>query len=123
MQEGTIGITAFAAGELGDVVHVDLPEKGKSFGKGESIVYSTPHTLNRSAYNSSLIQCGIESVKTAADVYAPVGGNVIDVNANISTDPALVNAGAESKGWLIKVKVSDEKALSKSFLYLVKGRC
>ncbi len=59
------------------------------------------------------MQTAIESVKTAADVYAPISGKVIEHNKTILTDPALVNSASESEGWLIKVKVQDDKDLSK----------
>ena len=57
------------------------------------------------------IQCGIESVKTAADVYAPVNGQVTAVNDNIGSDPAVINKAAEKEGWLFKVKVDNERDL------------
>ena len=60
-----------------------------------------------------MIKCGIESVKTAADVYAPVNGSVTAVNKAISEDPALVNTAAEGEGWLFRIKVSDAKELGK----------
>ena len=58
------------------------------------------------------VQCGIESVKTAADVYAPCTGEIVGHNENVKGDPALVNNAAEGDGWLIKIKVSDEKDIS-----------
>ena len=72
---------------------VDLPEPGKQFALSESV-------------------CAIESVKTAADVYAPVVGKVVAVNDKLSSEPQQVSIGAENEGWLVKVKVSDEKALA-----------
>lgn len=54
-----------------------------------------------------MLQCGIESVKTAADVYAPVSGKVLSTNENLSNDPALVNNSAEKDGWLVTLKVQD----------------
>jgi glycine cleavage system H protein len=87
-----IGITAFAAEQLGDVVYVDLPKPGavlKQFAKfGE-----------------------IESVKTVSDLFAPVGGKVVAVNDAIKDDPAVVNSDTYGKGWLIRVEVSDPKQL------------
>ena len=81
LQEGVIGITDHAQHELGDIVHVELPEVGTSFNKGESIV--SIQTSNEMNELTNIIQCGIESVKTAADVYAPVNGDVTDVNKKI----------------------------------------
>ena len=59
-----------------------------------------------------MLQCAIESVKTAADVYAPVGGKVLSVNDKLSSEPQQISIGAEAEGWLVKVKVSDDKSLS-----------
>ena len=57
------------------------------------------------------LQCGIESVKTAADVYAPVKGEVVAHNENAKSDPSLVNKNSEDEGWILKIKVFDEKEL------------
>ena len=73
---------------MGDVVFVELPEVGATLGKGD--------------------QAGVvESVKAASEIYAPVGGEVIEVNAALVEDPALVNRGAESEGWFFKLKAAD----------------
>ena len=90
VQEAIIGITEFAQSELGDIVHVDIAQVGTSFNKGEGI-------------------SGIESVKTAADVYAPVSGQVIAHNDKVNSDPAIVNVASETDGWIVKIKVSDDK--------------
>ena len=66
-----------------------------------------------------IFQCGIESVKTAADVYAPVSGEVSDTNKGIAKDPAIVNTEAEKGGWLFKVKVSDAKDLGTIYFKLI----
>lgn len=92
MQEAKIGITNFAQGELGDIVHLDISEIGTVFAKGDGIV-------------------GIESVKTAADIYAPVSGEVIAHNENVKSDPALVNNEAEKDGWVLKLRISDVRDL------------
>ena len=92
-QEAKIGITKFAQGELGDIVHLDFADIGTVFAKGDGI-------------------CGIESVKTAADVYSPVEGEVTAHNENVKADPALVNNSAEEDGWILKVKMSSEKELN-----------
>ncbi|MBC8719453.1 MULTISPECIES: glycine cleavage system protein GcvH [Brucella/Ochrobactrum group] len=89
----TVGITIHAQEQLGDLVFVDLPEIGRKVAKGESIVV-------------------VESVKAASDVYAPVDGEVVEVNDAVSSDPALVNQAAEGDGWLFKLKLSDEGQLS-----------
>ena len=73
-------------------MHLDIADIGTVFAKGDGI-------------------CGIESVKTAADVYAPISGEIIGHNENVKTDPALVNNEAEKDGWVLKVHVSDESDL------------
>jgi len=90
---GTVGITAFAAEKLGDVVFVDLPATGKKVKKeGDMAV--------------------VESVKAASDVYAPVSGDVLEANTAIVDDPAKVNADAEGEGWFVKLKLSNPGELS-----------
>ncbi|NNU59614.1 glycine cleavage system protein GcvH [Ochrobactrum soli] len=89
----TVGITIHAQEQLGDLVFVELPEVGRTAAKGEGIVV-------------------VESVKAASDVYAPVDGEVVEVNEAVSSDPALINQAAEGDGWLFKLKLSDEGQLS-----------
>mmetsp|Transcript_3943 Transcript_3943/g.4936 ORF Transcript_3943/g.4936 Transcript_3943/m.4936 type:complete len:174 (+) Transcript_3943:178-699(+) len=89
---GTIGITDFAQSQLGDVVFVDLPERGDTFEKGE-------------AFGS------VESVKAASDVYMPVGGEIIDVNESLMEQPELVNSNAMNDAWFVKVKVENESEM------------
>ena len=89
-KEAKIGITNFAQGELGDIVHLEIAEVGTRFAKGDGI-------------------CGIESVKTAADVYAPVTGEITAHNENVKSDAAIVNSEAEKDGWVLKVRVEDPK--------------
>ena len=84
----TVGITAYAAEQLGDVVFVEVPEVGKALKKGEQIAV-------------------VESVKAASDVYAPVSGEVVEANAELGAAPETVNAAPEAAGWFAKVKVSD----------------
>lgn len=85
----TIGITAHAAEQLGDVVYVELPESGRAVGKdGEAAV--------------------VESVKAASDVYAPIGGEVVESNAALTDDPARVNADPEGSAWFFKLKIADK---------------
>jgi glycine cleavage system H protein len=84
---GTVGITDFAQGQLGDVVFVELPEIGKLTLPGE--------------------QAGVvESVKAASDVYAPISGEVVEINGALEENPALVNEDAQGKGWFYKVKIT-----------------
>ena len=85
---GTCGITDFAQSALGDIVFVDLPEVGEEFEMGDSFG-------------------SVESVKAASDVYAPVSGQVVEVNTTLSDNPGLVNSDAETNAWFIKVKISD----------------
>ncbi len=84
----TIGITAYAAEQLGDVVFVELPEAGKSVKGGEQMAV-------------------VESVKAASDVYAPISGEVAEVNPALDGNPQTVNDEPESGGWFVKVKVAD----------------
>ena len=89
----TIGITNHAQEQLGDVVFVELPAIGKKVSKGGDAAV-------------------VESVKAASEVYAPVTGEVVDVNKELEGDPALVNRGAEGDGWFMKVKLSNPAELS-----------
>ena len=87
----SVGITEHAANALGDVVYVQLPAVGDSVAAGET--------------------CGeLESTKSVSDLYAPVSGEVTEVNEDVVNDPSLVNSAAFEGGWLFKVKVSEEPA-------------
>ena len=88
----TVGITDHAQNQLGDLVYVELPETGRTVSKGEDTVV-------------------VESVKAASDVYAPVSGEITEVNAALGDDPEIVNKGAENSGWLFKMKLSDTSEL------------
>ncbi len=89
---GTIGITDYAQEQLGDVVFVELPEVGKTMSPGD--------------------EAGVvESVKAASEIYAPVSGEVVEVNAALADEPAKVNVAAESDGWFIKLKIADKAQL------------
>ncbi len=90
---GTIGITDFAQGELGDVVYVELPEAGKTISKGES--FGT-----------------IEAVKAVSELYSPVSGEVVEINDKLEGDPALVNQSPYDDGWMVKLKLADPGELS-----------
>ncbi len=84
----TVGITEHAQGLLGDMVFVELPEVGDTVSTGDDV-------------------CVAESVKAASDVYAPVTGEVIEVNEELEDSPELVNSDAFGDGWLFKVKLDD----------------
>ncbi len=89
---GTVGITDYAQGQLGDITFVDLPAEGASVGKGDYIAV-------------------VDSVKAASDVYTPVSGTVAEVNAALADAPELVNTDAETGGWLFRVTLSDAAEL------------
>jgi len=88
----TVGISEFAQGQLGDVVFVDLPEIGREVIRGD--------------------ECAVvESVKAASEIYAPVSGEVVEVNEELTEEPSLVNDSAEADGWFFKVRLSDPSEL------------
>ncbi len=89
----TVGITAYAANALGDVVFVELPAIGKALSPGEAMAV-------------------VESVKAASDVYSPIGGTVVQVNDAVSAEPDQVNAMPEAGGWLVKLKPADPTAIN-----------
>lgn len=84
----TVGITEHATEQLGDIVFVELPEIGAIFDKGSEAAT-------------------VESVKAASDVYAPLAGEIIEVNSTIVDDPAKINADPTGGGWLFKIRLSD----------------
>ncbi|AMW34235.1 glycine cleavage system protein GcvH [Haematospirillum jordaniae] len=92
-QQGTVGITNFAQGRLGDIVFVDLPDSGHTVTQGQETAV-------------------IESVKAASDVYTPVSGRVTETNAQLTQDPGLVNRAAESDGWLFRITLSNPGELA-----------
>jgi len=85
---GTVGITDYAQGQLGDIVFVEVPDEGKTLSKGDDAAV-------------------VESVKAASDVYSPVSGTVIEGNAALGDDPSLVNTDPEEEGWFFKITLSD----------------
>ena len=89
---GTVGITEHAQQQLGDIVFVEVPETGRQAKQGDAVAV-------------------VESVKAASDVFAPVSGEVVEVNAEIATQPALVNEDAQGKAWFFKVKISNAAEL------------
>ena len=84
----TVGISDHAQHALGDIVFAEVPEAGKSLAKGDDAAV-------------------VESVKAASDVYAPVGGDVIEGNPAIADDPSLINREPEGDGWFFKLKLAD----------------
>jgi len=90
---GTIGITKYAAEQLGDVVFVEVPEVGVDFTRGDDMAV-------------------VESVKAASDVYAPVSGQVTQSNGALGDAPETVNEDPEGAGWFCKIKLSDAGQLS-----------
>lgn len=89
--EGVVGITAYAADELGDVVFVELPDVGRKLEKDETFGV-------------------IESVKTASDLFAPVAGEVVAVNEALGDQPELVNSEPYAGGWMIRLRLADPAA-------------
>ncbi len=87
----TIGITDYAQGELGDIVYVDLPKVGATF--AEHAVFGT-----------------IEAVKAVSELFSPLAGEVVEVNARLDAEPALVNTDPFGDGWMIKLKLADKGA-------------
>jgi glycine cleavage system H protein len=87
-----VGITDYAQSQLGDVVYVELPEIGRRVEKGKEAAV-------------------VESVKAASEVYAPVSGEITEVNEAIAADPAKVNADPLGEGWFIKLRLTDPKEL------------
>ena len=83
-----IGVTAHAAEQLGDVVFVELPEVGATFSDGDDMAV-------------------VESVKAASDVYAPISGEIVEINTDIVDDPAKINEDAGGDAWFVKIKPSD----------------
>jgi glycine cleavage system H protein len=89
----TIGITDYAAGQLGDITYVELPRTGKNVTQFGAL-------------------CSIESVKAASDIFAPVSGKVVKVNDALEETPEIVNESAEEAGWIARVEMADLKELA-----------
>lgn len=85
---GTVGISEYAQGQLGDIVFVDVPADGRELSKGDEAAV-------------------VESVKAASDVYSPVSGTVIEGNPALADQPDLVNSDPESEGWFFRITLSD----------------
>ncbi|MBU0492410.1 MAG: glycine cleavage system protein GcvH [Chloroflexi bacterium] len=86
--EGVAGITDYAQEQLSDIVFVELPEPGDAYDQGE--MYAT-----------------VESVKAASDCYLPLGGEVIEINADLENEPQLVNSDPYGGGWFVRIRLSD----------------
>ena len=87
-ETATVGITNHAQESLGDIVFIDLPTVGKEVKSNEEL-------------------CVIESVKAASDIYAPIDGEVIEINNNLNDDASIVNQDPEKDGWIFKMKIAD----------------
>ncbi len=87
----TVGITDHAQEQLGDLVHVELPELERIVAEGETVAV-------------------VESVKAASDVFAPLAGKVVEVNETITEDPSIVNSDAEGEGWFFRIELDDTDA-------------
>ena len=85
---GIVGITEYAQEQLGDIVYVELPEVGAGMTKGAEAAV-------------------VESVKAASEIYAPVGGEVTEVNQNLADNPGTVNTDAMGEGWFFKMRIAD----------------
>ncbi len=83
----TVGISEHAQQEIGDIVFIDLPKVGQKVAAGQNC-------------------CVVESVKSASEIYAPLSGEIVEVNEALNADPALVNREAHGNGWLFKIKAS-----------------
>ena len=92
-ETGTVGISAYASKQLGDVVFVELPDIGASFNKGDEAAV-------------------VESVKAASEVYTPIGGEVTEVNSTLEDAPETVNLSPDADGWFFKIKIADADELS-----------
>lgn len=88
----TVGITDYAQSQLGDVVFVELPKVGRALKKAEAAAV-------------------VELVKAASDVYAPITGEVVEINDALAAEPALVNSDADGKAWFFKLKLADKSEL------------
>ncbi len=89
---GTVGITDYAQDKLGDIVYLEDIEKGKKIKAGETLTT-------------------IESVKAASDIYAPVSGEVIEVNSEVIKEPSIINKDPYGKGWIAKIKIENPDEL------------
>ena len=89
----TVGITGYATDQLGDVVFVELPDVGRKLEAGKTFGV-------------------VEAVKTVSDLYAPLAGEVVEVNSALSDNPAVVNSDPYGQGWMVKIKLADPAAFA-----------
>jgi glycine cleavage system H protein len=87
----TVGITDHAQEQLGDLVHVELPELERAVAEGETVAV-------------------VESVKAASDVFAPLSGKIVEINETVTEDPSIVNSDAEGEGWFFRLELEDTDA-------------
>ena len=87
-----VGITDYAARQLGDIVFVELPETGRSLARSDAVGV-------------------IESVKAVSDLFAPISGEVVEANAELTTSPELVNSDPFGKGWMLRIRIADASQL------------
>jgi glycine cleavage system H protein len=87
----TVGITDHAQEQLGDLVHVELPELERAVAEGETVAV-------------------VESVKAASDVFAPLAGKIVEINETVVEDPSIVNSDAEGEGWFFRIELDDTDA-------------
>ena len=92
LADGTVGITAYAQEQLGDIVYVELPKLGQQLKQGDEAAV-------------------VESVKAASEIYAPASGTVTAVNEALSGDPGLINASPDSDGWIFRLTLDDASEL------------
>ena len=90
--EGLVGITSYASEQLGDIVFVELPQKGISFDQGKDVAV-------------------IESVKAASEIYSPASGEIIETNSSLEENPEIINDDPLVAGWLYKIKIINKEEL------------
>jgi len=90
--DAVVGLTDYAQGELGDIVFIEQPEKGKDIASGD--VLTT-----------------VESVKSVSEIFAPVSGEVVDANAALDDDPSLINSDPYGQGWIAKIRLRDKSEI------------
>lgn len=90
--EGLVGITSYASEQLGDIVFVELPQKGISFDQGKDVAV-------------------IESVKAASEIYSPASGEIIETNSSLEENPEIINDDPLVAGWLYKIKIINKEGL------------
>ena len=93
--DAVVGLTDYAQGELGDIVFIELPEKGKGVSSGD-------------------VLATVESVTSASEIYAPVSGEVVDSNSALEDDPSLINSDPYGQGWIVKIRLSNQGELDQT---------